>query len=159
MAEIVSINRSSGGVPKLPIPEARVTAQGIEGDRQRNLRVHGGPARALCLYSMELIETLRQQGHPIAPGTIGENLTIRGLDWPSLQPGTRLKLGDGVEISITKFTQPCRNIRGSFADGDYRRVDEEICHGQSRLYARVLTEGVVKVGDEVVITRRPDADD
>jgi MOSC domain-containing protein YiiM len=156
MAQIVSLNRSPGGVPKLPVSEAAVTFAGLEGDRQRNLRVHGGPTRALCLFSMELIEDLQKQGHPIFPGAIGENITIRGLDWPSIQPGTRLRLGNDVEISITKFTQPCRNIRGSFADGDYRRVDEEVCQGRSRVYARVLKEGTLRVGDEVVVTRRPD---
>src|SRR5687767_2906146 len=50
---VVSIHRSDGGVPKLAIPAARITAAGIEGDRQRNLKHHGGPDRALCLYSLE----------------------------------------------------------------------------------------------------------
>ncbi len=47
---IVQLNTSPGGVPKLPVPEAEVTPSGMAGDRQRNLRFHGGPRRALCLY-------------------------------------------------------------------------------------------------------------
>ena len=75
------ISVSDGGVPKRPVFEARVTAQGVAGDRQRNVKVHGGPDRAVCLYSLELIEALKQEGHPIAPGSSGENFTLAGLDW------------------------------------------------------------------------------
>jgi MOSC domain-containing protein YiiM len=154
MAEIVSLNRSPGGVPKLPIDEASVTSRGLDGDRQKNTKIHGGPTRALCLYAMELIEELQKQGHPIVPGSIGENITIRGLDWSAMQPGTRLRLGDEVEISITKFTQPCHQIRAAFSDGDYRRVNEDIRPGNSRVYARVIQEGRLRVGDKVEIVKR-----
>ena len=51
------INVSDGGVPKRPVLEARVTKTGVEGDRQRNLNVHGGPDRAVCLFSHELHRT------------------------------------------------------------------------------------------------------
>lgn len=84
------INVSPGGVPKLPVPEAEVMLQGLAGDRQRNRRIHGGPRRALCLYSLEVIDLLRAEGHPIAPGTAGENITISGVDWSDLRPGARI---------------------------------------------------------------------
>jgi len=147
-ATIVSLNRSNGGVPKLPVNEARVTVMGMEGDRQKHTKIHGGPDKALCLYAMELIEAFQKGGHPIVPGSIGENVTIRGLDWSTIEPGTVLELGE-VEIRVTRFTTPCNQIRGAFEDGDYRRVSEDVSPGQSRVYARVLREGVVRVGDEV----------
>src|SRR4051812_3938757 len=50
---IVSVNISSGGVPKLPVTEARLGPTGLEGDSQRHRRIHGGPMRALCMYSLE----------------------------------------------------------------------------------------------------------
>lgn len=53
------INLSDGGVPKLPVWEASVGKEGLSGDRQRNLKFHGGPDRAVCLYSLELIERLQ----------------------------------------------------------------------------------------------------
>jgi MOSC domain-containing protein YiiM len=62
------INVSDGGVPKLPVWEAKVGERGLDGDRQRNLKVHGGPDRAVCLYSLELIEQLQKEGHPIDSG-------------------------------------------------------------------------------------------
>ena len=147
-ATIVSLNVSSGGVPKLPVSEARVTVMGMEGDRQKHTQIHGGPDKALCLYAMELIEALQKNGHPIVPGSIGENVTIRGLDWSNIEPGTVLQLGE-VEVRVTRFTTPCNQIRGAFADGDYRRVAEDVSPGQSRVYARVLREGTLRVGDAV----------
>src|ERR687894_986709 len=62
---VFRINLSNGGVPKLPVAEARVTANGIVGDRQRYPVFHGGPERAISLFSLEVIERLRAEGHPI----------------------------------------------------------------------------------------------
>jgi MOSC domain-containing protein YiiM len=147
-ARVVSINRSNGGVPKLAMPEAFVSVNGVEGDRQSDLRHHGGPDRALCLYSMELIDALRTEGHSIGPGTTGDNVTITGLDWSTMIPGTRLSLGP-VEIEITRFATPCQTIIASFADERSTRISEKVHPGWSRVYARVITEGVLSVGDPV----------
>ena len=63
--------REGGGVPKLPLKEARVGAEGIEGDKRRV------PRRAVIIYSMERIEGLREEGHPVAtPGSLGENILV-----------------------------------------------------------------------------------
>jgi len=146
----VSIHISNGGVPKREIPTAHVTEAGVEGDRQRNLKHHGGPDRALCLYSLELIEALRTEGHPIEPGSIGENVVIAGIDWRRMVPGTRLRLGP-VEIELTAYALPCRNIRESFTNGRIGRVSPETRPGWSRLYARVLEAGTLSPNDEVVV--------
>jgi len=149
-ARVASLHRSAGGVPKLAIPEATVTAAGIEGDRQRNLKYHGGPDRALCLYSQELIDALRAEGHPVEPGWMGENIVIAGLDWRRMVPGTRVRLGV-VEIELTAYALPCRNIRGSFTGGRVGRVSPETHPGWSRLYARVLHGGTLAPNDPVEI--------
>jgi len=147
---VVSLHRSSGGVPKFAITSARVTAAGMEGDRQRNLRHHGGPDRALCLYSADLIDALRAEGHPVAPGTLGENVLVRGVPWDGLGPGVRLRLGE-VEIELTAFAHPCRNIAGSFRVGAIERVSVKRHPGWSRVYARVLRPGLLAQGDVVVV--------
>jgi MOSC domain-containing protein YiiM len=126
---IYQLNCSDGGVPKLAVREAFLTPNGLEGDRQRDLRVHGGPDRALCLYALERILALQAEGHPIYPGSIGENLTIVGLDWQRLEPGARLAIGDEVIIEISKYAGPCKNIRGSFSDGDFNRVSQKLHTG------------------------------
>ncbi|HMQ34628.1 MAG TPA: MOSC domain-containing protein [Chloroflexaceae bacterium] len=138
-----------GGVPKYAVPSAEITTQGVAGDRQRDRRFHGGPQRAVSLYAVERIEALRAEGHPIAPGTTGENLTLAGLDWAALQVGDRLLVGEWVELEITGYAAPCSNIEGSFADGAFKRIAQKLHPGWSRLYARVLGEGVVRAGDRV----------
>src|SRR5438093_11191036 len=87
------INVSDGGVPKLPVPEARITVQGVAGDRQRSVQYHGGVDRAVCLYSLEVIGPLQADGHAVAPGSCGETLTLARLDWARLNPGARLRSG------------------------------------------------------------------
>lgn len=145
----VSVN-PNGGVPKTAVPEALLHREGVQGDRQRDRRFHGGPERAVCLFSFERIEALRAQGHPIGPGTTGENLTLAGVSWTEITPGRRLQVGDAL-LELTSYAAPCRKISGSFADGEFTRMSQKLHPGTSRVYARVLTEGVVRPGDTVTL--------
>lgn len=150
-----SINVSDGGVPKRPRESAVIGLEGVRGDRQQDLRHHGGPDRAVLLYSLEMIRDLQAEGHPIVPGSIGENLTVEGLDWAALRPGTRLEIND-VLLEITKTAPPCRKIAGSFRGGEFARVSEETHPGWSRFCAKVVREGTVRVGDRIAV-RGPDS--
>jgi MOSC domain-containing protein YiiM len=145
---VESINTSAGGVPKQPVFEALVTADGVDGDRQRDRRFHGGPDRAVVLFSLDVIKALQSEGHPIEVGTTGENLTLSGIPWASIAPGTELTIG-GVRLRITKYASPCYKIRGAFADDDETRISQKLHSGRSRLCASVVTEGLVRVGDAV----------
>jgi MOSC domain-containing protein YiiM len=145
------ISVSNGGVPKLAVPQARVTKDGVEGDRQRNLKVHGGPDRAVCVYSLELIEALREEGHSIAPGSAGENLTIAGVEWARVTPGTTLRVGNSVRLEVLSYTAPCDHNACWFIDEDFSRISQRKHPGWSRVYARVLAEGTVKQGDKVEV--------
>jgi len=149
---VFQINASQGGLPKLGQLQAEVNLSGLANDQQADTRLHGGPERALCLYSLEQILNLQAEGHPIFPGAIGENLTLTGLDWSQIGPGKRLKVGSDVLVEITRFTTPCNNLEPFFLDADYSRVSEKRNPGWSRVYARVLRGGMIKVGDEVYIT-------
>ena len=146
---IHQLNRSPGGVPKLPVDEAELTESGLAGDRQKHTAFHGGPRRAVSLYSLELIEALRAEGHPISPGSTGENVTVAGLDWSLLIPGTRLALGGEAVVEITSFATPCGTIRGSFAAGKFKRISQKVNPGSSRLYARVIRGGRLAAGQAV----------
>jgi MOSC domain-containing protein YiiM len=143
------INVSDGGVPKRPVLEAKVTEEGVEGDRQRNLKVHGGPDRAVCLFSLELLERLQDEGHPIDAGSSGENLTLAGLEWGLIGPGVRLAVGPEVRLEVTSYTVPCSHNAPWFLDGDYQRISQKKNQGWSRVYAKVLKGGVVRPGDKV----------
>jgi MOSC domain-containing protein YiiM len=113
---IVQISSSKGGVPKLPMLEAVIGELGIEGDAVANADIHGGPEQAVCLFSAERIDALVAEGHPISPGSTGENITIRGIDWDLVVPKTRLQLGDEVVLEITRqmrgrAPRACRGLR------------------------------------------------
>ena len=151
---VYQINVSDGGVPKRPLREARVTERGVEGDRQRNLKVHGGQDRALCLFSQDLIERLQDEGHLIEAGFSGENLTLAGLEWEKLKPGDRLQIGPDVQVEIMSYTAPCDLNARWFRDGDYRRISQKKNPGWSRVYAKVLREGLVTPGDAVEILKK-----
>jgi MOSC domain-containing protein YiiM len=148
---LVSINVSDGGVPKLPRQACLISKRGVEGDRQRDLEYHGGPLRAVCLFSQDLIQALQGEGHPIVPGAIGENLTLAGVEWSAMIPGARVEVGD-VALELTSYADPCRNIAGSFRDRRMGRVSQKAHPGWSRLYARVAREGTVRIGDSVRVT-------
>src|SRR5215212_5693686 len=118
---VTGLQRSAGGVPKLPVDRAMVRVGGMEGDKQANRRFHGGPDRALCLYSQERLDALAAEGHPVQRGTLGENVTIAGLPWERVQPGVRLRLG-AVDAEVTGYAAPCRKIAPAFADGVFTRI-------------------------------------
>jgi MOSC domain-containing protein YiiM len=146
-ARIVQISVSNGGVPKRAVEHARVTTLGIEGDAHRDVEHHGGPERAVCLYSMEAIRGLTAEGHLVAAGALGENVTLEGLDWAGVAPGARLLLGDRVLLQVTRYTTPCFNIKPAFRDGEFARVSQRRHPGWSRVYTRVLVQGVIRRGD------------
>jgi MOSC domain-containing protein YiiM len=148
---VFQINVSNGGVPKLARQQAEVTRLGLVGDRQEETDVHGGADRAVCLYSLERILALQAEAHPIFPGAIGENLTLSGIVWEQVIPGIRLRLGETVILETTRFTTPCNNLIPFFIGGDYSRVAHKRYPGWSRLYARVLQPGSLRVGDRVFI--------
>jgi MOSC domain-containing protein YiiM len=148
---IFQLNCSAGGVPKLAAPEALLTTKGLVDDRQAKRFIHGGPKRALCLYALELIQQLQAEGHPIFPGSIGENVTIAGLDWAALKPGSRLAIGDDVIIEISSYTTPCKTIAASFLNGAFVRISQQQHPGWSRLYARVLQTGRLAAGQPVKV--------
>ncbi len=151
---LYQINVSDGGVPKRPVLEAIIVTTGVEGDRQRNLNVHGGLDRALCLFSQDLIERLQDEGHSIEAGSSGENLTLAGLEWEKLKPGDRLQVGPDVQLEIMSYTAPCDQNARWFRDRDLKRISQKKNPGWSRLYAKVLREGVVRPGDAVEVMSR-----
>jgi MOSC domain-containing protein YiiM len=140
------------------VPEARVTHLGLEGD-SHDYQHHGGPERAVCLFSLEMIDALAAEGHAIEPGAIGENVTVEGIDWSLMTPGVRLRFGDEVVLEVTRYTSPCYKIASVFLGGEYGRVSQKLNPGWSRVYTRVLVEGALRAGDPIqVLTGRAAAE-
>jgi MOSC domain-containing protein YiiM len=152
---IFQLSRSDGGVPKYSVPDAVVGELGVAGDRQVHSKIHGGPDRALCLFSLEVILALQAEGHPIYPGSTGENVTISGLRWDTLSAGTQLLLGDEVFVELTWEADPCKQIAASFVGRTFKRLEAP---GQMRWYCRVLRGGTLRVAQSVRIIGSDDRD-
>jgi len=150
MGLIHQINTSNGGVPKLPIESATVDESGLVGDVQADRVHHGSPEQALCLFSLEVIEALKREGHPIEPGSAGENITVSGVDWSLVVPGRRMTVGP-AEIEITHYATPCAKNARWFIDGRYNRMHAQKHPGESRVYARVVNGGSIATGDPVLL--------
>lgn len=148
---LVSINVSNGGVPKRRVYGAIVSHGGLQNDAQDDQENHGGPERAVCVYSLEKIRALQREGHPIDVGTAGENVTVEGIDWELVVPGARIRVGEDVLLEVASFTGPCKTIKASFIGGEFVRISQKLHPGWSRVYARVLSEGEIRSGDRVEV--------
>jgi len=141
-ATLAQLSISGGGMPKLPIESAMVTRDGVAGDWQRNRKYHGGPNRAVCIFSEELYAWLVEQGITLANGSVGENFTTRGLDLQALGKGDRLRVG-GCIIELTDVRVPCSNLK------KWHAKLPMLIEGRSGWVAKVVQEGLVRQGDPV----------
>jgi MOSC domain-containing protein YiiM/GNAT superfamily N-acetyltransferase len=155
---VLQVNVSPGGVPKLPVGEARVGRDGLDGDAHHHDTVHGGPHRAVCLFAIEAIERVRADGHPgVGPGWVGENLTTEGIELALLPVGARLAIGDEVVLELSGPANPCDVIKGAFRGGKSGRISILLHPADSRMYARVERDGLIRPGDPIrVLPARPE---
>ena len=156
---VLQVNISPGGVPKLPVAEAWIGHDGLDGDAHHHDAVHGGPHRAVALFAIEAIERVRADGHPgVGPGSVGENLTTSGIELSLLPVGSRLAIGDAVVLEIAAPASPCDVIKGAFTGGKSGRISILLHPADSRMYARVLAEGPVRPGDLIrVLPQAPES--
>jgi MOSC domain-containing protein YiiM len=141
---LIQLNVSPGGMPKLPVESARVTREGVEGDCQLNRKYHGGPNRAVCVFSEELYAWLREQGVDLTFGAMGENFTTRGIDLSALSKGARLRVGECI-IEITDVRVPCNSLK------KWDQRFPKLIVGRSGWVASVIEEGVAKAGDPIAL--------
>jgi MOSC domain-containing protein YiiM len=138
---LVQINVSAGGMPKISVPEAHVSRDGVAGDWQANRKYHGGADRAVCIFSRELYAWLADEhGIVLQAGSIGENFTTAGVDLQALRKGDRLRVGRCV-IEITNVRVPCKNLLQW-----HPRLPKAI-QDHSGWVAKVIEEAMVRPGD------------
>jgi MOSC domain-containing protein YiiM len=133
----------------------RVRTTNLDGDRQSDLSVHGGPDKAVYLYPAEHYPWWRERlgREDLAWGNFGENLTIEGLSEEDLSIGDVLRAG-GAELMVTQPRIPCVKLAARLGRADIVRLFLE--SRRSGFYCSVLTEGDVAAGDGVeVIDRAP----
>ena len=139
-----------GGVPKTLVPTLRVHENGCTGDKQNDLKHHGGPNRAVCLFSSEVLSELSNEGHPNFPGSEGENVLVQGIDWSLVQIGTQFHF-QNVVLQITSDAPPCRTIKESFSNGDFSRISVKKHPSSVRWYAKVIQDGELFTAESVKI--------
>ena len=151
VGRVDSLQASGGGAPKSSIPLAEIGPGGVVGDAQSNRRHHGRPWQAVSLYSSDLIEALRAEGHPITAGGTGENLTIGGIDWSRMRGGLTITIGE-VVLRTSSPAAPCHKIGDCFTERHWDRIDHVERPGWARWYASVLSGGTVSPGDAFTVT-------
>jgi len=141
-ARVISVNVSKDkGEKKHNIEKCMlVKDMGLKDD------AHAGfMHRQVSLLARESIEKIRKMGLDVVPGDFAENLTTEGIDLPSLPIGTKLLIGDGIMLRVTQIGKECHARCAIFQQvGDCVMPKEGI-------FAEVLTEGEVKIGDTITV--------
>jgi MOSC domain-containing protein YiiM len=126
---------------------------GVHGDEQSDKQNHGGVEQAVYAYATEdLDDWARELGHDLSPGHFGENLSTRGVDVTGAVIGEKWRVGTTV-LQITVPRIPCVVFQNWMAEPQW--VKRFTQAGKPGAYLRVLTEGEIGAGDEVVVHDRP----
>jgi MOSC domain-containing protein YiiM len=132
----------------------RVEGVNLAGDDQADRRVHGGPDKAVYAYAREDSDWwARELEREIPDGMFGENLTVEGLDVSHAVIGERWQVGTAV-LEVCQPRLPCSKLGLRFADLKMvKRFGEASRPGA---YLRILAEGELQKGDEVIVLSRPE---
>lgn len=125
----------------------------LDGDRQADLRVHGGPEKAVYAYPSEFYELWSRERPELVfgPGTFGENLTTEGLLDGDVSIGDRFRFGT-AELVVTQPRLPCFKLGIKMGREEF--VTEFLERGLYGFYLAVAREGDVEAGDPIVALSR-----
>lgn len=146
------------GIDKRPVEHPVMVGRlGLAGDTICDVRNHGGLDQAVYAYASEDTEWWQRQlagelSFELGPSSLGENLTLRGVEVTHAVIGERWQVG-GAILQVAAPRIPCSTF-ASHWDVD-RLVKRFTQSGRVGAYLRVLTEGEVAAGDEVVVLDRP----
>jgi MOSC domain-containing protein YiiM len=148
---IVTANgqRVKTSIFKRPVPgPVMVRTHNLEGDEQSDLRVHGGPDKAIYAYSWQNVEHWRKylRRDDLGPGTFGENLTLDGLADDEVAIGDELEIGS-ARFVVTQPRLPCFKLGIALDLPEFPKVFHR--SGRNGFYLRVLKEGLIRAGDEI----------
>ncbi|HLW46309.1 MAG TPA: MOSC domain-containing protein [bacterium] len=125
----------------------------LDGDRQADLRVHGGPSKAVYAYGLDHYAYWRRElsGTALPYGMFGENLTA---DWPgedTVNVGDRFRVGS-AEVMVTEPRLPCYKLGLKFGRKDI--IKRFLASGRTGFYLAVVREGTVERGDAIELLER-----
>lgn len=142
------------GIFKEPISgPVQLRTLNLDGDRQADLTVHGGPYKAVYGYPSEHYPFWRQElpGMNLPWGMFGENFTTTGLAEDELHVGDRFQLGSSI-VMIRQPRVPCYKLAAKFQRDDV--LERFLLSGRSGFYFSVEHEGSVAVDDDFQLLRR-----
>jgi len=144
------------GIFKEPVAgRVALDALNLAGDRQADLRVHGGPDKAVYVYPVEHYDYWRGElpGVELPFGAFGENLTVEGLLENEINIGDRFRIGT-AELVVRQPRLPCYKLAVKFQRDDIikRFLDSRL----TGFYFAVTGEGELGAGDRIeILTRDP----
>jgi MOSC domain-containing protein YiiM len=144
----------STGIYKTPVEgPVWLRTLNLDGDRQADLTVHGGPTKAAYAYPSEHYTYWRHElpGMELPWGMFGENFSIEGLDESAVSIGDRFRFGS-AEVRVTEPRMPCYKLGIKFGRADILR--RFLASGKTGFYLSVLRESEVQAGDEIELIER-----
>ena len=141
--ESIHVIPRAGGAPEARTVARVVPGGGLEGDRHQRVPPGEGWIRELTLIAAEALEGLARAGLALPPGGSRRQLTTRGLDLNALV-GRRFRVGE-VLLEGTKPCRPCDHLEALTQPGVKAALED-----RGGLCARIVTGGVLRVGDPVV---------
>jgi MOSC domain-containing protein YiiM len=144
------------GFFKQPVSEpAFARVDGIDGDGQADLAVHGGPDKAICVYSFDHYPFWEDELviEPLPTGAFGENFTVAGLTEEQVCIGDVWQVGDSVVVQVSQPRQPCWKLARCWQRKTLAIEVQE--NGKTGWYFRVLKEGLVEAGMPLTLSERP----
>jgi MOSC domain-containing protein YiiM len=147
--------RATTSIWKEPVAgRVRVAELNIEGDRQADLRFHGGADKAVYAYAREDYDWWEGElGHALTDGTFGENLTLAGLDLKSAHVGERWTVGSAV-LEVSGPRTPCWKLGARMDSAEFPVYFAAA--GRPGAYLRVIAPGQLAAGDRVEVVQRPE---
>ncbi len=149
-------NNVESAITKLPQAKIIIRKDLIEHDEVANIVHHGGEMRVIHHYSLKNYNHLKKKFPDIAdrfvPGSFGENIVTEELSESELNIGDIYKLGS-AKVQLTVCRRPCATINYGYKDD--RILKEVMDTGRTGWFYRVLAEGEVKAGDDLVFLERP----
>tara|TARA_B100001250_G_scaffold412736_1_gene444766 strand:- start:1387 stop:1872 length:486 start_codon:yes stop_codon:yes gene_type:complete len=151
---VLQLNIKGENLNKISLPKketdiGKVKFDGIEGDfnQFRYSKKKNDPNMAIMILSTDILDQLNNEGWPVSPGDLGENLTIKNINYNSIQPGERYQVGS-VKLEISIICAPCINLKNLSYVGESKiGTFIKTLINRRGWYAKVLKEGYIQTGD------------
>ena len=141
------------GLPKIPVEKVMISKWGLDGDynRFRKQKKKNDADMAVMILSIDVLDALNNEGWPVRPGDLGENLTLSNIEYSIIKIGDRINIGE-VSLEISLICDPCTNLNNLPYVGKEKSTSFiKTLMKRRGWYARVLKSGEISVGDSATL--------